>query len=104
MQRWPALHARPLHRKANAFLMAVNCNLMGQRCTTAGTALGGTGILCIVIEGVSGLSFPKVNEETISADLNNHGKTAGVEIDLAYESALPNDHLALAGGAYYSGC
>jgi hypothetical protein len=71
--------------KSTAFLMAVLCDLMEQRFKPARTALVGTGILRIVVEDASGLSFPKANAEDFPAHGNHHGKTAGVKIDLAYD-------------------
>jgi len=71
--------------RSTAFLMAVLCDLMEQRYSTAATAVGSGGIQRILIEDASGQVVPKSNADAFPAYGNHHGKTAGVKIDLAFD-------------------
>lgn len=79
-----SLHQR-FDIRSSAFLMAVLCDLMQQRYSTAATAIGSSGIQRILIEDASGQVMPKSNADAFPAHGNHHGKTAGVKIDLAFD-------------------
>jgi Transposase DDE domain len=79
-----SLHQR-FDIRSTAFLMAVLCDLMQQRYTTAATAIGSSGIQRILIEDASGQVMPKSNADAFPAHGNSYGKTAGVKIDLAFD-------------------
>lgn len=71
--------------RSTAFLMAVLCDLMQQRYSTAANAIESSGIQRILIEDASGQVMPKSNADAFPAHGNHHGKTAGVKIDLAFD-------------------
>jgi hypothetical protein len=85
----PGMARQSLHERfdirSTAFLMAVLCDLMEQRYSTAATAVGSSGIQRILIEDASGQVMPKSNADAFPAHGNHHGKTAGVKIDLAFD-------------------
>ena len=79
-----SLHQR-FDTRSTAFLMAVLCDPMKQRYSTAATVIGSSGIQRILIEDASGQVMPKSNADAFPAHGNHHGKTAGVKIDLAFD-------------------
>jgi hypothetical protein len=85
----PGMARQSLHERfdirSTAFLMAVLCDLMEQRYSTAVTVVGSTAIQRILIEDASGQVMPKSNADTFPAHGNHHGRTAGVKIDLAFD-------------------
>jgi hypothetical protein len=77
----PGMARQSLHQRfdirSTAFLMAVLCDLMQQRYTTAATAIGSSAIQRILIEDASGQVRPKSNADAFPAHGNHYGKTAG---------------------------
>ena len=85
----PGMARQSLHQRfdirSTAFLMAVLCDLLQQRYSTAATAIRSSAIQRILIEDASGQVMPKSNADAFPAHGNHHGKTAGVKIDLAFD-------------------
>ncbi|MEX1116535.1 MAG: IS4 family transposase [Akkermansiaceae bacterium] len=88
-RNYPSMARQSLHQRfdirSTAFLMAVLCDLMQQRYSTAATAIEDSAIQRILIEDASGHVMPKSNADAFPAHGNHHGKTAGLKIDLAFD-------------------